>query len=355
MVIKKLLIISILLSSIFAEKIKDISSIVGIRDNQLLGYGLVVGLNGTGDGSSSIFTLQSLANMLQSVNVKVDAAAIKSKNVAAVMVTAKLGSFSRQGDKTDVLISSIGDAKSLEGGTLLMTPLKGVDGKIYAVGQGPISIGGRAAGGGAKGGNHPLVATIPNGATVEKEIVFDMYNKESATISLKESNLQNAVSAQNSINTALGGDVAVAIDSRTIKLKKPENSSMVEFLAKVQDVDVGINKTSKIVIDERTGTIIAGIDITIDPVVISHGDLTIKISPVKEAVKVGEDDDGTVDMKEGVTLITASNILNTQDERPTVANIARALKKMGAEPKNIISILEAMKKAGAINAELEII
>lgn len=354
--IKKLLFVTILLVfSAWAQKVKDISQVVGVRENQLIGYGLVVGLNGTGDGSSSIFTVQSLANMLESVNVKVDPAAIKSKNVAAVMVTAKLPPFARQGDKIDLLISSIGDAKSLEGGTLLMTPLKGVDGKIYAIGQGAISIGGRSSGaGGNRGGNHALAATIPNGGVIEKEVIYDIYNKQNAILSLKDANFENAISVQNSINKALNAEVAKAVDPRTIKLQKPEEISMVEFLATVLNVDVNYVKSEKIVIDERTGTIIAGVNITIEPVLISHGDITVKISPTNELPQ-GDNESGIRNIGEGVAMINAQGIINTTTQKPTVANIARALQKMGAEPKDIIAILTAMKKAGAINAELEVI
>ena len=176
--------------SAFAAQIKDIANVVGVRENQLIGYGLVVGLNGSGDGSSSEFTIQSLSNMLQSVNVKIKPDDIKSKNTAAVMVIAKLPPFARQGDKLDVVISSIGDAKSLQGGTLLMTPLKGVDGDIYALAQGSLTIGGKTAsrGGASKDGNHVTAGTIPSGAIVEREIAYDIYNQEAIFLSLKESN-----------------------------------------------------------------------------------------------------------------------------------------------------------------------
>lgn len=320
-----------LISHINAEKIQDIANIVGVRDNQLIGYGLVVGLNGTGDGTSSIFTAQSLANMLDGMDVKVNAEDIKSENVAAVMVTSKLPTFGRQGDKLDVLISSIGDAESLEGGTLLLTPLKGVDGKIYAIGQGPISIGGKNDGGAA---NHPLAATIYGGAVIENETAYDLYNKKRATLSLKESSFANAVAVQNQLNKFYGERIAVAIDPRTIRLNKPENMSMVEFLASVQDVEVGYERKDRIVIDERTGTIVAGIAIPIDPVLITHGDITIKISP-----EMGREEGETAE----------------STDRPTVANVAKALQKMGAKPEDIIAILQGIKKAGAISVDLEII
>jgi len=348
MISKTFLLFLLLLSNIFGTQIKDVTNIVGVRENELIGYGLIVGLNGTGDGNS-LFTQQSVANMLQSVNVKIDPNSIKPKNVAAVMITAKLPSFARQGDKLDILVSSIGDAKSLQGGILLLTPLKGVDGKIYALSQGSVTIGGKDAGNGA---THPTVATLFNGATVEREIVIDLYNQKSVKLSLHKSNFENAVSIQDMINRYFHNKVATAIDTRTIKLIKPNNTSMIEFLAEVQDIEFIFKKENKIVIDERTGTIIAGINIRVSPVVIIHEDITIKISSKDELI---ENAGVNENLGDGVIIGKGNNILATEDENPTVANVTRALKKLGATPKNMIAILEAMKRAGAINVKLEIL
>jgi flagellar P-ring protein precursor FlgI len=337
--------------SVQAEKIKDIANIIGVRDNQLIGYGLVVGLDGTGDGSSSKFTLRSLSNLLQTVNVKIAPDDIKSKNVAAVMVTAKLPAFSRQGDKLDVLISSIGDAKSLEGGTLLLTPLKGVDGKIYALSQGAISIGGKnGRGSGTK--NHSTAGAIFSGGIVEKEVIYDLYNRNYAQLSLKKSNFATAISVQNKLNAAFQEQVATAIDPRTIRLEKPTTESMIEFLAKTLDTEVEYQKEEKIVIDERTGTVVSGINIEVDPIVITHGDITIKVNPYEKQQNIPE---GNVDMKDGVDIGVEQNLLNMQNGKITVANLTRALHKLGATPKDIISILENIKRAGAIRAKLEVI
>lgn len=331
-----------LITQIHAEKIRDVAKIVGVRENQLIGYGLIVGLNGTGDGTGS-FTSQSIANMLESVNVKVAAGDIQSDNVAAVMVTANLPAFARQGDQVDVLVSSIGDASSLEGGTLILTPLKGVDGEIYAIAQGPVSIGGMGS------GNHPLAATLQKGAVIERELSYDLYNKKRATLSLKESNFANAVSVQNRINQNYGSQVATAVDPRTIRLNKPENMSMVEFLASVEDVDVDYQRNNRIIIDERTGTVVAGIDITIEPVIITHGELTIKIT--EEMAQ----DDGATEIGDNTRIGTNSNTISTGGKKPTVANVTRALQKLGAGPKDIIAILQGIKKSGAIAVDLEII
>ncbi len=350
----KLIIASIFIflnfSLLQAEKIKDISSIIGVRDNKLIGYGLVVGLNGTGDGTSSKFTLQSLSNLLQTVNVKIKPADIKSKNIAAVIVTATLPPFARQGDKLDVVISSIGDAKSLQGGTLLMTALKGVDGKIYALSQGSITIGGMNGKGGGRL-NHSTNGAIFSGALVERDVVYDIYNQKIANLSLKRSDFNTAVNIQKALNTLFDGRIATAIDPRTIRLEKPQDMSMVEFLAKVQNANVDYKQEEKIVIDERTGTVVSGINIHVSPVVITHGDITIKIEPRKKLPKNKND----VNMKDGVKIAVNENQLNMDNNEITVANITRALHKLGAKPKDIISILENIKRAGAINAKLEII
>lgn len=338
------------LTTLFAQRIGDIASVIGVRENQLIGYGLVVGLSGTGDGSSSEFTLRSLSNLLQTVNVKIDPNDIKSKNIAAVVVTAKLPAFARQGDKLDVTVSSIGDSKSLQGGTLLLTPLKGVDGKIYSLAQGSLTIGGMN--GKDKGQlNHPTSASIFSGALVEREIEYDLHGQEYINLSLKESNFNTAISVQNELNKNFMKKIAVATDSRTIKLMKPENLSMVEFLARALDVNVYYEKEDKIVIDERTGTIVSGVNVKVDPVVVTHGGITIKI----EASPNFNEDNKSVDIGGDVKIAANENQIKFKDDSMTVANVTRALTKLGAKPKDIISILENIKRAGAITAKLEVI
>ena len=267
--LKSLILFLLFALTLQAQRIGEIANIVGVRDNQLIGYGLVVGLNGTGDKSASKFTMQSIANMLESVNVKVSPNDIKSKNIAAVMVTATLPAFAKQGDKLDIVVSSIGDAKSITGGTLLMTPLTAVDGNIYALAQGAITQG--------ESGN-ALAGNVLSGATVEREVSYDLYNKTQAILSLKSSDFQNAIKVQKVLNSVFGENIAKAVDSRTIKVSKPQNLSMIEFLALVQEVEVNYSMKEKIIVDERSGTIIAGVGITIEPIVITHGGLTIKES-----------------------------------------------------------------------------
>jgi flagellar P-ring protein precursor FlgI len=321
-----------------------------VRDNQIIGYSLVVGLKKTGDGTTSKFTLQSIANMLKAMNIDMNPVDIKSKNVAAVVVTARFAPFARQGDGFDVTVSSIGDAKSLEGGTLLMTPLKGVDGKIYALAQGPITIGGKnERGAGAE--SHPTVGMVYGGGIVEREINQDLYHQQNATLSLKTSNFSNAVAIQNAINARYKGRVATAVDPRTIALELPANKSMVEFLAEVQNMSIDYEQESKIIINERTGTIVAGVDIEVKPVVITQGDITVKILSQDTVSKPG----GSVAMDKSLVIGLNENEVYTEKGTTTVANIARSLQKLGATPKEMISILQAMKSAGAISVDLEVI
>ena len=347
---KYLLVLLLLLSSLHATKISDVSSIVGVRENQIIGYSLVVGLKKTGDGTTSKFTLQSISNMLKAMNIDMNPVDIKSKNVAAVVVTATIKPFARQGDKFDVTVSSIGDAKSLEGGTLLMTPLKGVDGKIYALAQGPLSIGGlNQRGAGAE--THPTTGIVFNGGFVEREINIDLFHQSYATLSLKESGFENAVAVQKAINAYYNTQVAVAMDSRSIKLKRPQNRSMIEFLAEVQNLDMNYKPKNKIIINEKTGTIVAGVDIQLNPIILTHGDITIKIveedTPSKPQGSMVVDKNLVIGMNE--------NEIYTKRGTTTVANLVRSLQKLGATPKDIISILEAMKSAGSISAELKVI
>jgi len=303
-------------TNLFAEKIKDVSSIVGVRSNQLIGYGLVVGLNGSGD-SSSQFTNQTLSNLLKNVNIKLDPKNIKSKNVAAVMVTATLPPFAREGDKIDVTISSIGDAKSLEGGVLLITPLKGVNGKIYALSQGPVSMGGFNMKGKQIQKHFTTTVKLPNGATVERPVVWDLYHQNYATLSLKRSDFNLAINIQNTLNKTFKSKIAVALDPRTIRLKKPKNLTMPEFLATVQNLNIKTQLPNVIVIDERTGTIVAGSDIEVKPTIITYGDFVIKIK-----------------------------------KTTTILDLTQMFQKFKASPQDMIAILENLKTSSAIDAKL---
>ncbi|WQX99980.1 flagellar basal body P-ring protein FlgI [Helicobacter pylori] len=326
---------------LLAEKIGDIASVVGVRDNQLIGYGLVIGLNGTGDKSGSKFTMQSISNMLESVNVKISADDIKSKNVAAVMITASLPPFARQGDKIDIQISSIGDAKSIQGGTLVMTPLNAVDGNIYALAQGAIVSG---------NSSNLLSANIINGATIEREVSYDLFHKNAMTLSLKNPNFKNAIQVQNTLNKVFGNKVAIALDPKTIQITRPERLSMVEFLALVQEIPINYSAKNKIIVDEKSGTIVSGVDIMVHPIVVTSQDITLKIT--KEPLS---DSKNAQDLDNNMSLDTAHNTLSSNGKSITIAGVVKALQKIGVSAKGMVSILQALKKSGAISAEMEIL
>ncbi|WQY68681.1 flagellar basal body P-ring protein FlgI [Helicobacter pylori] len=326
---------------LLAEKIGDIASVVGVRDNQLIGYGLVIGLNGTGDKSGSKFTMQSISNMLESVNVKISADDIKSKNVAAVMITASLPPFARQGDKIDIHISSIGDAKSIQGGTLVMTPLNAVDGNIYALAQGAIISG---------NSSNLLSANIINGATIEREVSYDLFHKNAMTLSLKNPNFKNAIQVQNTLNKVFGNKVAIALDPKTIQITRPERLSMVEFLALVQEIPINYSAKNKIIVDEKSGTIVSGVDIIVHPIVVTSQDITLKIT--KEPLN---DSKNTQDLDNNMSLDTDHNTLSSNGKSITIAGVVKALQKIGVSAKGMVSILQALKKSGAISAEMEIL
>jgi len=260
------------------------------------------------------------------------------------MVTAELPAFAKQGDRIDVTVSSIGKAESLEDGTLLMTPLKGVDGRIYGLAQGQITLGSQIKSKSRSG-------SIPAGGLIEREIKNDIYNSNVSVLSLKKPNFTNAVSIQNTINSFFNEKdkkIAKAIDGGTVEVTKPKNLTMIEFLATLQNINVQYNLDDKIIVDEKSGTIVAGSEIEIDPVVITNGNITIKV-PSLEDVK------NTFDAREGLGIDGANGLVSIDSEKPTVANVVRALAKLGANPQRIIAILEAIKKAGAIQVELEVI
>lgn len=336
---------------LFGIPIKDLASTVGVRDNQLIGYGLVVGLNGSGDGTSSKFTIQSISNLLQGMNIKVNADDIKSKNTAAVMVTAKLPAFAKSGDKLDITVSSMGDAKSLQGGTLLLTALRAIDGEIYAIAQGVISVGGITGGAGGRGGNHSTSASIIGGANVEREIPQNFAQTENLSLSLKNASFKTASDIERALNASFQNEVAQALDSRTIKLNRPDDMSAVEFMARVLEQDINFTPENKVIIDERTGTVIAGVDVEVEPILITHKNITIKIAPQSATTQTNSE----VDMKDGGVIDPSTNTLRINARKSTVANVARMLNKLGASPTDIISIMQNLKRAGAINAELEVI
>ncbi|WP_456433563.1 flagellar basal body P-ring protein FlgI [Thermosulfuriphilus sp.] len=345
-----------------AARLKDLAAIEGVRSNQLIGYGLVVGLKGTGDGNQTQFTVQSIVNMLQRLGVTVDRNQVKVKNVAAVMVTAELPAFAKVGQRLDVLVSSIGDAKSLQGGTLLLTPLKGADGKVYALAQGPISIGGFAAGGAAGGGvqkNHPTAGRIPNGATVEREVPVNLLGRRKITISLNEFDFTTVSRATAAINAYLGAPYAQALDGKTISVRVPDQyrENIIGFIAELERLEITPDTVARVVLDERTGTVVMGENVRISKVAIAHGNLSIQI---KERAVVSQPppfSPGTtvVTPQSEVSVTEEGNRIIVLEEGASIGELVRALNAVGATPRDLIAIFQAIKAAGALQAELEII
>ncbi len=350
----------LLLGTVHAERIKDIASIKGVRENQLIGYGLIVGLNGTGDKGDT--TLQSIVNMLFRMGIAVDKKDIKSNNAAAVMVTAMLPPFPKIGNKIDAVVSALGDAKDLQGGTLLLTPLKGPDGKVYALAQGPVSIGGFSAGGeGARAQkNHPTVGRVPNGVTIEKEIGFSIEKAETISVILHRSDFTTASNMKNVINTSLNGYYAMSPDAGTINISVPSHyrDRVVDFVTFLEALEVVVDVSARVVINERTGTVVIGKNVRISAVAIAHGSLTIEIkteslvsqpppfAPESSETIVVPDTD-IIAKEQEASLIKVSGV--------TLGEIVTALNALGVTPRDLIAILQALKAAGALRAGLEII
>lgn len=316
-----------------AARIKDLAAIKGVRENQLIGYGLVVGLNGTGDKEGVSFTKQALANMMERMNIHVDSAQLKVKNVAAVMVTANIPPFARIGDKIDVTASSMGDAKSLKGGTLLATPLKGVNGEVYAVAQGSLTL--AIPGGTGERNSHLLVAQITSGATIEQEIPFRLDGKKTLTLSLFQADFTTAVRMADTINSSIGEGVASVIDASALNLNVPEKmvqKNVAQFIADIETLTVIPDSIAKVIINEKTGTVVFGGDVTISPVAIAHGDLSVTIA-------------GAPEKKENVMNLSGTS---------TIGELVRGLNALGVKPRDLVSILQSIKAAGALQAELVI-
>ncbi|MCP4118210.1 MAG: flagellar basal body P-ring protein FlgI [Desulfobacteraceae bacterium] len=345
-----------------AARIKDLAAIKGIRSNQLTGYGLIVGLDGTGDKSGADFTTQALANMMDRMGIHVDKNQLKVKNIAAVIVTAEIPAFARIGNKIDVIASSIGDAKSLSGGTLLLTPLKGVDGKVYALAQGPVTLGGVGAGG-AGGGtqkNHLQVARIANGASVEREIPVKLDGKKELILSLFNPDFTTAKRVADTINASVGEGVAEAVDSSALRLNIPvtmQRSDVAEFLADIETLTIVPDTRAKVVVNEKTGTVVIGENVTISTVAVAHGNLTVTI---KKSADVSQPEP----FSEGETVTTPQAEVTVVEEEvqvmplpgsATIGELVKGLNSIGVSPRDLITILQSIKAAGALQADLEII
>lgn len=314
-----------------AARLKDIASIRGVRENQLVGYGIVVGLRGTGDGKTE-FTGKSMARMLDKLGVKLDTQQVESKNVAAVIVTATLPSFGKAGNPIDITVSSLGDASSLEGGTLLQTPLRAANEQVFAVAQGTISLGGSGK------DVFTTAGRIPNGAIIERDVSSDFNAKKMFRFTLHNPDFLTAARTALTINKELGGQYATAKDAGTIDIVVPAayEGRGVDLLATIEAVQINPDQKAKVVVNEKTGTVIIGDQVKISKIAISHGNLSVKVSG-KDGKK--EDGDKVVLLDTGVS----------------VGDLVQSLNKLGVSPKDLISLLQSIKAAGALHGELEIL
>jgi flagellar P-ring protein FlgI len=345
-----------------AARIKDLASVKGTRDNQLMGYGLVVGLDGTGDGSGTRFTVQSLVNMMERLGIHALPDQVKVANVAAVMITADLPPFARVGSDIDVTVSSVGDAKSLQGGTLLLSPLKGADNKIYALAQGPLLVGGFSASGAAGGGvqkNHPTVARIPGGATIEREVPFRFNGLDELTFSLNNPDFTTALRMAGAINREIGSQVASPTDAGTVRVQVPEpfRGNLVPLVAELEQIQVRPDNKARIILSERTGTVVMGEDVRISPVAIAHGNLSVQI---KERKNVSQ----PLPFSQGETAVTDETDINVTEENQkllllpegtSLGEVVKGLNAIGVSPRDLITVFQAIQASGALQAELEII
>ena len=344
-----------------AVRIKDLAEIKGVRSNQLVGYGLVVGLDGTGDGKKARFTVQSMVSMLEKMGITVEANDIAVSNVAAVMVTAELPPFAKSGNQLDALVSSIGDAKNLQGGTLLMTPLKAGNGQVFAVAQGPVNTGGFSAGGsgGSVQKNFPTVGRVISGALVEREVDMNFNRRSSLTLSLRQPDFTTASRVSDAINALFYGSIAETQDAGTIQVKVPSAyvGNLVELVAMIEKLNVEPDAVARVVINERTGTVVMGENVRLSTIAIAHGNLSIVI---KESSQVSQ----PLPFSKGETVVTPDTNIAVKEEGKqlvlmeagtSIGDVVRALNALGVSPRDLIAIFQAIKAAGALQADLEVI
>lgn len=354
-----------LLAPVQAERLKDLATIQGVRTNQLIGYGLVVGLNGSGDQTTQTpFTVQTFNNMLAEFGIRVPPGMgnIQLKNVAAVSIHAELPAFARPGQTIDITVSSIGNAKSLRGGSLLMTPLKGIDGNVYAIAQGNLVVGGFDAGG-ADGSritvNSPSAGRIPGGATVERAVPTSFDQGDSLVLNLNRPDFTTAKNIVDRLNDMLGPDVARAMDAGSVQVRAPlDPSQRVNYLSVIENLEIESGKAvAKVIINSRTGTIVIGQDVRVQPAAVTHGSLTVAIS---EDISVSQPEA----FSDGQTVVTPRSRVNAEQEKKpmfkfapgtTLDEVVRAVNQVGASPSDLMAILEALKQAGALQAELIVI
>lgn len=354
-----LAILLVIPTPIRAARLKDMASVKGVRANQIIGYGLVVGLNDTGDRQQTRFTQRSLLSLLAKMGVAIDEDQIRVSNVAAVMVTAKLPPFARTGGRIDAVVSSIGDAESLKGGTLLMTPLVGVDGEIYAIAQGALSIGGFSVqgGGSSVSQSHPTTASLVGGAIIEREVGYSLVGKREFEIALHEPDFTTAQRAARRINQVFAADVAQARDSGTLDLRVPEAlaDDLVGFMARVESIEIVPDTSARIVLNERTGTIVMGDDVRVSTVAVSHGNLTVIVNRTNQISQPTPFSEGETARLQNtdIEVFEEEANLSVIESTVTIGDLVRALNAMGTTPTDLISIIQAIKASGALAAEVE--
>jgi len=341
--------------------IRDVTSVEGVRDNPIIGYGVVVGLKNTGDKQQTIFTNQTLANILQRMGVRTPAGTMIVKNVAAVFVTATLPPFARPGTRLDITVSSAGDARSLEGGMLLLTPLYGADGQVYATAQGPLILGGYSEGGGAnsKQVNHPTTGRIPEGGLVERDTALDLHSLPKLSLLLHDPDFSTAQEVASAINQEFQKPLASVVDSRRVDLDtaSPEAQSLPALLARVEQLSVEVRHRARVVINERTGTVVMGKDVRLGAVSILHGNLSIEVATQLTVSQPNP-------LSPGKTEVVPETSIKAEEaparrveltEGASVEQLVDGLQKIGATSRDVIAILQAIKAAGAMEADLEVI
>jgi len=361
LILKCAVVLAVLLCSCaaHADKLRDLTDVVGARDNQLVGYGVVTGLNGTGDDISVPFAQQSLRALMRRLGIQIDAKQARLRNVAAVVVTATIPAFVREGSRLDITVSSMGNAKSLRGGVLVQTPLRGADRKTYAVGQGALVVGGFSAGGSSGSSvqeNVTTTARVPTGALVEREIKTTFSVKNTVTLALRSPDFGTAQKVVEALNKALGDGSAKALDGGSVEVKAPNElkDKPVELLSKLGEIDVEPVTSARVVINERTGTIVAGGDVHLSPVAIAQGGITISIQESQQVVQPNA-------LAAGQTATTQNSNVEANERGPaltyvkgaaTLADVAQSLSTLGVSPRELASILQALKGAGALRAEI---
>lgn len=345
--------------------IRDVASVEGIRDNSLVGYGLVVGLKGTGDKQQTYFTIQTLASILQRMGVEIPPSVLQTtvqvKNVAAVFVTANLQPFSRPGTPLDVIVASAGDARSLEGGLLLLTPLYAADGQVYAAAQGPLVVGGYAAGtgGNAKSVNHPTVGRIPNGGLVERDSSLDLTKLHKLSLLLNQASFTTVEEMARVINRELASSAATVVDSRRVEIQLPAAGStdVPALLARIENLAVTVRRKAKVVVNERTGTVVMGQDVRLGAVSILHGTFSVEVATTYTASQPNPLSNGQTEIVPGTQVKAGDSAARNiaLGEGASVEDLVTRLQAIGATARDVVSILQAIKAAGALEADLEVI